>query len=1225
MGTNSKKVISRKTGGNKKSTQKIARSKVKSSRKDKVPKNKRKSKTAVIRGKEVSIRESAAAAQIVYGEMKIGGVVTYVDTSNNSNAYTITGDSVNENELVWTSKFPGVYGNQFFVEIICTGTHPTLDVSVVSDTIIRVRVVSTVGASQSTASQVAAAVNANFDASYRLRCQRLNKTVNGFVDASTIQQLTYGGGTWLHQYITLAAHQIESIEKLYLNNEEVTFGGTPDPRWGSGKWTEKVFMATAYGYGNQEVQPDLNHQKPSTWTTDHRQRGCAGCYLILIWDQNLFPEGYPEITFKIKGKLIYDPRLGGVGTPRVFSRNAALILCDFLTTSVFEGGYGISYFNINEAALIEAANICDQDVSISAGGTEKRYCIDGVYTTDDSREDILKQMLAAMGGDLVIEAGYYYIYPAAYREPVITYTENDIRDSIVIKTHVSRSDSFNAVRGTFVSPEHNYSESDVPEVKSSFYITEDGGVKIYEDIALNFVTQKAQAQRLFKIELERIRQGVSITFRANLTALRSRVSDVVRLTIDQYGYDEKLFEVLECNIILENDLAIGVDLELKETASGIYTFSPSEEVNYDIAPNTNLPDSRDVIPPTAFTAASGTAYLYIRTDGSVQPRVFLQWVAPQNPYVIYGGSYELQYKRSAESIWQQVAILQSNINTQYVTDVEDGVDYDFRIRSVNTINATSTWVTILNHTVIGKLAPPSNVSNFAVVKQNFGVNFTWDDITDLDKDQYEIRYGASWGVSTLVTRVKARSYTWNYIPAGTYEFRIKSIDTSGNYSLTDTLTSITIGIPSTPNVSSTILSERLKLSWTESTSDFAIKEYEIRVGANLLTSTLLATVTALNFELRIDWLGVKKFFVAARDVALNLSSFGEVTVDILAPNAVDALTSNSVSNTVLIDWEQPVLTSLPIQKYYIYKGDTFGGAEYLGSVSGTFQTYIERSTGTFTYWVVAEDTAGNLSTEESTVINIVAPTDYFVLAEQELYTNLINSSLALIGGGANAPFEDEKTFWTPVTDQTQSISAWFTANGWTTVQDAITAGFNQWLMPGSTSSGYLEFKVDYGGVFSSSYIELMYDEVSMVGTVTYTDDISVSLDDSSYTTYTGVSQVFASNFRYVKYKINFTAANTNSLSRLNNIRSKLSLKIEEESGTVTCVSSDSGGTTVTFVKAFLDVEEIQATPNGTTAQFPVVNFVDIPNPTTFKVLLFNDSGTRINGSVFYKVRGAINP
>lgn len=1225
MGTNSKKVITRKEGGNKKSSLKIARSKVKSSRKDKVPKNKRKSKTAVIRGKEVSIRESAAAAQIVYGEMKVGGVVTYVDTSNDSNAYTITGDSVNENELVWTSNFPGVYGNQFSVEIICTGDHPTLDVSIITDTTIRVRVVSTGGASQSTATQVAAAVNADFDASYRLRCKRLNTTVNGFVDASTIQQLTYGGGTWLHQYITIAAHQIQSIEKLYLNNEEVTFGGTPDPRWGSGKWTGKVFMATAYGYGNQEVQPDLNHQKPSTWTVDHRQRGCAGCYLILIWDQNLFPEGYPEINFKIKGKLIYDPRLGGIGTPRVYSRNAALILCDFLTTGVFEGGYGISYYNINEAALIEAANICDQDVSISAGGTEKRYCIDGVYTTDDSREDILKQMLAAMGGDLVIEAGQYYIYPAAYRTPLITYSEDDVRDSLIIKTHVSRSDSFNAVRGTFVSPEHNYSESDVPEVKSSFYITQDGGVKIYEDIALNFVTQKAQAQRLFKIELERIRQGIAITFKANLTALRSRVCDVVRLNLEQYGFVDKAFEVLECHIILENDLAIGVDLELKETASQIYTFSPSEEVNYDIAPNTDLPDSRNVDPPTSFTAASGTVHLYIRTDGSVQPRVFLQWIAPQNPYVIYGGTFELQYKRSAESVWQQVAILQSNINTQYVTDVQDGVQYDFRIRSVNTINANSTWVTILNHTVIGKLAPPSNVSNFTVTKIGFGLDFFWDDITDLDKDQYEIRYGASWGASTLVTRVKGRSYTWNYIPSGTYQFRIKAIDTSGNYSLTDTMTSIVIAAPSTPSVSSTFSSERLRLSWTESTSDFAIKEYEIRSGANLLTSTLLATVTGLNFELRIDWLGLKKFFVAARDVALNLGNYGETSITILAPNSVAGLTSSSVTNTVLIDWEQPVLTSLPIAKYYIYKGATFGAAVLLGTVSGTFQTYIERSTGTFTYWVVAEDTAGNLSTEVSTDISIVAPTDYFVLAEQELQTNLINSSLALVGGGANAPFEDEKTFWAPVTNQTQTLSDWFTANGWTTVQDAITAGFDQWLMPGSTTSGYLEFKVDYGGIFSSSYIELFYDTVSMVGTVTFTEDISVSLDDVSYTTYTGVSQVFASNFRYVKYKINFTASNTNSLTRINNVRSKLSLKIEEESGTVACVSSDVGGTTVTFVKAFLDVEEIQATPNGTTSQFAVVNFVDIPNPTTFKVLLFNDSGTRINGSVFYKVRGAINP
>lgn len=1225
MGDNSKKVIVRTKGGNKKISQRIARSKVKTSRKDKVPKNKRKSKTSVIRGKEVSIRESASAVQIIYGEMKVGGVVTYVDTSNDSNAYLITGESVNENELVWTSKFPGVIGNSFSVEIICTGTHPTLDVSVVSDTIIRVRVVSTSGASQSTASQVAAAVNANFDASYRVRCQRLNTTVNGFVDAETQTPLNYGGGTWLHQYITLAAHEIEAIDKLYINNEEVTFGASPDPRWGTGKWASRVFLATVKGYVGQTVQPDLNQQKPTTWTIDHRQRGCAGCYLILVWDQNLFPEGYPEITFKVRGKLVYDPRLGGIGTPRVYSRNAALILADFLTTSVFEGGYGISYYNLNEAALIEAANICDQDVAIAAGGTEKRYCIDGIYSTDDSREDILNQMLAAMGGDLVIEGGYYYIYPAVYRTPTITYTEDHCRDSLIIKTHVSRSDSFNAVRGTFVSPDNNYLEADVPEVKGDFYITQDGGVKIYEDIALNFVTQKAQAQRLFKIELERIRQGMAITFRANLSALRSRVCDVVGLSLDQYGFSPKLFEVIETNIIIENDLAIGVDLELRETASGIYTFSPSEEVNYDLAPNTNLPDSKDIQPPTSFTCSSGTSTLYIRADGSIQPRILLTWIAPQNPYVMFGGMFEIQIKRSAESLWQQVAVTQSNITTQYITDVQEGVAYDVRIRSINTINVASTWVTISSHTVVGKTQPPSDVTGFTVTKLDFGIEFFWNDIADLDKSEYEIRYGASWGASTLVTKLKGRTYTWQYAPAGTFDFRIKAIDTSANYSLNDAVQSITINAPNTPIVSSTLVGDRLLLSWNNCLSDFAIKEYEIRYGASFETGVFVAVITALNYELKVNWGGVRNFFIKARDVAENLSTSGTVAVNISNPNSPTNFNLSTVNNTILIDWDQPSITSLPIEKYFIYKGDTFIGSEVIGSVGGTFQTYIETSTGTFTFWLVAQDTAGNLSTEISSSIAVVAPSDFFVLADQELYPYVINSSLALIGGGANAPFEDEKTFWSPVTDQTQSLSAWFTANGWTTVQDAITAGFNQWLTPGSTSTGYVEYKVDYVGIFSTSYIELTYDVVSMVGTVNFTVDIATSLDDISYTTYTGVSGVFGSNFRYVKYKINFTGTTTNALSRVNNVKAKLSLKIEEESGTVTCVSSDSGGTTVTFVKAFLDVTEIQATPNGTTAQYAVVNFTDIPNPTTFKVLLFNSAGTRINGDVFYKVLGAINP
>jgi hypothetical protein len=69
------------------------------------------------------------------------------------------------------------------------------------------------------------------------------------------------------------------------------------------------------------------------------------------------------------------------------------------------------------------------------------------------------------------------------------------------------------------------------------------------------------------------------------------------------------------------------------------------------------------------------------------------------------------------------------------------------------------------------------------------------------------------------------------------------------------------------------------------------------------------------------------------------------------------------------------------------------------------------------------------------------------------------------------------------------------------------------------------------------------------------------------------------------------------------------------------VTDANAGKVVTFSKAFADVASIVVTPNSTTAKFAVYDFTDIPNPTSFTVYLFNDSGTKVTGAFSYTVSG----
>ena len=80
-------------------------------------------------------------------------------------------------------------------------------------------------------------------------------------------------------------------------------------------------------------------------------------------------------------------------------------------------------------------------------------------------------------------------------------------------------------------------------------------------------------------------------------------------------------------------------------------------------------------------------------------------------------------------------------------------------------------------------------------------------------------------------------------------------------------------------------------------------------------------------------------------------------------------------------------------------------------------------------------------------------------------------------------------------------------------------------------------------------------------------------------------------------------------------------KLRNDSGTGTANSSDSGGTVVNFNLAFVDVDSISVTPATTSAVIAVYDFVDVPNPTSFKVLLYNTSGTRVSGGFSWSARG----
>lgn len=1170
--------------------------------------SKKKIKRTEITGKEVTVRSSDENRRIVVGRVKTGGLLSFLDTSSDSCASKTTGSG--NNQIAWIARASGIAGNNTSVEIICTGTQAAIAVTVVG-TDISVRVKSSSGTSQSTANQVIAAVRADSAANALVAVHNGDGDGTDLVQAEGKESLSGGGGTWLYNYITLAGHQIAGIDKLFLGKDEITFGASPDPRWATGKYANKVFMAKVYGSPTQPAQSDLMTQLPSKWTENDRQCGCAGMTLILVWDAYLFPEGWPDIYVEERGMLCYNPRTGLTA----WTQNAALIIANYLTNTEF--GCKVPWSEIDTDTLAQAETICDQQVDKLGGGTEARYTIDGFFDMGRTRRSVLEDFEQSIAGNVIRSGSKWYILPGVYREPTFTLTEDDARGEIQVTALKGRADTFNRIKGTYANSLDDYTATDFPSVTNATYLDEDGG-ELWEEMSFPFINSSSRCQRIAKIFLEKNRQCITVSFVASLRALQLMVGDTVSLTLAKYGWSSKPFEVVSLELDIDTEDGLVVNLLLNETAAGCYDWNSGEETQVDPAPDSNLPDPFTVESPENLTLTSGTSELYIRDDGTVFSRLKVSYAQPSDEFVFSGGKVEIQHKRSSNTDWSSTTEISGDLTFYHILDVQDGVAYDVRIRNKNGIGVVSEWVAAYNHTVIGKTEPPANVQGFTATFDQFGVLLNWTAIPDVDVSHYELRWGPGWEADNFIAETQGTNHRLGIQIAGDYSFSIKAFDTSGNESITPTEALLTITAPSMPNVAFSFAGQNTVLSWDEPSSVFAIDHYEISYGNSYIGSTPVTSVRGTTFSLHTDWPGARRFWVAAVDVAGNVGAAGSVDATVILPSQPADLSSAIVDNNVLLRWSPSSAGSLPVLNYNVYKGATFAGAESVGQVGGTFAAIFEIVSGTFTYWVTAMDSAGNESTEASITCTVDQPPDFILRSDLALDFSTFTTKTNVTFDGLQAVLPTVSETW----------NQHFTNNSWTTIQAQIDAGFPYYLQP-SASTAQLINVFDYGAIIEQgTLITLSYLLSNIVGTVTLTPKIAYSPDNSSWTEETGVLQVYASHFRYVRITLDATRDSNHALATLENGRLILNVKeqTDEGSGEI-AVGSEATGASCTFNKEFVDITSLIPTAyydSGHPTWNPIraiADFTDVPNPTSFTVYLYKADGTKCSGRFSWIARG----
>jgi len=479
----------------------------------------------------------------------------------------------------------------------------------------------------------------------------------------------------------------------------------------------------------------------------------------------------------------------------------------------FTNGSTFSYYRLIITSNTSLPNHSLANMMLFSSATsENRYTCNGTIPTSVTPFDIISGLLTSMAGKLIWSSGEWNLLAGKYVTPTLSFNEDNLRGTLTSSLVTSAKDRINRVRGLYISEENGWNSTDFPPVKNSTFLTNDNSVEHWKDVEYLFTTSAATAQRLAKIDMEDSRLEETVTIPMNLSGLALRCGDIFQLTNTKWGITDKEYIVVTMSITNEFDndgnIIPGVNIVAKETASGIFTWS-AEETTVDLASGTMLRSPSIVDVPENLQAFSGTQYILFGPSGDIIPRTKVTWDSLSDDLVFNGGFIEIWAKRIntltasgtplvAESDFIMRARVRGDQVEVFLNDlIETGI-YEIKIRAINSRDIQGAFTSTVSHTVLGKLAPPEDVTGFFVGQNGDVVNFVWKGVSDFDLQGYEIRYapvgGVNWKDATPLIEISSgKSVATIDARPGNWKFFIKAIDTSGVYSESATVKTVNIG------------------------------------------------------------------------------------------------------------------------------------------------------------------------------------------------------------------------------------------------------------------------------------------------------------------------------------------------------------------------------------------------------------------------------------------------
>ena len=392
--------------------------------------------------------------------------------------------------------------------------------------------------------------------------------------------------------------------------------------------------------GTQTAPPSLLLEANQPFNSTHKFAGIGGAVVKLKYDQKKFPTGLPVISFRVSGRLVYDPRKDstsdaydsdlGVSTHRPtnastweYSENPALCLLDYMRDQLFGIEFNIDRYDVETVGL--AATVCDQNVLLSNGLTEKRYTLNGVVNSANSIIDNIEDMLTSMAGRIYYSEGKYKIFSSNYRAPLQSgydITEDMIVGEVELLTAASKKDLYNRVQGKYRDKINNYVIASYPTQTNPAFAASDNNEVLALDLDLPFTDSHTTAQRIAKYTLYRSRNMRTIQLKVNMKGFQYCVGDIVNIHFDKFSYTPKAFEIQNIKLVIDPKQGMVVELTALEDSPTSFDWDEANDelAHQNIISITNYDGKSVSAPDTIF----GEFSVVSDDDGNGTPKLSIQ-------------------------------------------------------------------------------------------------------------------------------------------------------------------------------------------------------------------------------------------------------------------------------------------------------------------------------------------------------------------------------------------------------------------------------------------------------------------------------------------------------------------------------------------------------------------------------------------------------------------------